>query len=360
MSHNMQGVEKVREYFFSRPSTLKFTSLSEDVDELFKSTSTGFRELLATIIYAKHLDPSYSPRADFYVSRPRSLYEKGIKPVFDERGIPCGQSGPLNVAKATPALNEQWASQRRPKSTATALLRIVDWLLEQPQSTLIEFSLHLGSRFDELADLASSSRIRLPKQDSSTTIAFALYELMEKFPLSGAVPQTVCGLLLEAEILDHPSMTVQGTRGSVFASNKTSKKLGDLTLHHLKAVERVYEITVKPFGEQRVREAAQSIKAYFGGEPPEGFSVKVLCMSGHTPPDIKNFESNYFFGELYFGGVTFEFIDIREWVAGRVAEFSVVQRSYFVRELTDFLNGVRIPEAARKTWQSSMSPDRGP
>jgi hypothetical protein len=317
----------------------------------------GFRELLATIVFAKWLDPTYSARSDLYSCNPRPLYERYLKPVFDERGIPSGQSGPLNIAKATPALNEQWASQRRGAGVAKALLRVSDWLASQPDDIVILFAGEVGARFDKLAHEAKSTRITLTPNTSSVTLSKACAKLIAQYPLSGAIPQTVCGLILETEFLASDLVFVEGTRDSASTTNRTAKKVGDLTISNSEGVlERVYEVTVKPFSTQRVREAVQSVRAYFEpGDIPENFVVLVLCRPEDIPDNVERTERSSILGELEIGGVIFEFIDIYEWISTKLVEFSINHRQYFFDEIVEYLNGVRIPAEVRSAWAKFLS-----
>lgn len=352
----VRGESVVRQLFFSKSSPLIFPEVEVELKEIFECNTMGFREMLATIVYAKFLDLSYSPRADLYACNPRSLYEKGIKPVLDERGIPCGQSGPLNIAKATSSLNEQWAAQRRPENVAKSLLKVVDWLVTLSDQELQDFAGCMGVSFDLLASRALETQISLSKEDSPHIISTALWKLIREHPLGGTIPQASCGLILEAEHLNSSEFEVEGARDSVSTTNKTSKKPGDLTVRRGNEFVRVYEVTVKKFSEQRVREAAQSLGSFFkDGGFPKGFSVLVVC----RPEDIPNLSrpsgSNYFLGELANNGINFLFFDIFQWTQGKIAEFSKPQRDYFLHEFTLFLNGVRIPAAVRDAWSEALA-----
>lgn len=352
----VRGESVVRQLFFSKPSEIAFPEVEVELKEIFECNTMGFREMLATIVYAKFLDPNYSPRGDLYSCNPRSLYEQGIKPVLDERGIPCGQSGPLNIAKATSSLNEQWAAQRRPENVAKSLLKVVDWAVTLSDQRLQDFAVRIGVSFDLLASHALETQISLSKEDSPFIISTALWKLIKEHPLGGTIPQAACGLILEAEHLNSAGFEVEGARDSVSTTNKTSKKPGDLIVRRGHEFVRVYEVTVKKFNEQRVREAAQSLSSYFKeGGFPEGFSVLVVCRPEDIPNLSRPSDSNYFLGELEHNGINFLFFDIYQWTQGKIAEFSKPQRDYFLHEFTSILNGVRIPAAVRDSWSKALA-----
>lgn len=355
LAPRVRGEAVVRRLFFSSPDISNFPEVEFELREVFECSTMGFREMLATIIYARFLDSNYSPRGDLYRCNPRSLYEQGIKPVLDERGIPCGQSGPLNVAKATSSLNEQWAAQRRPEHVAKSLLKVVDWLVGLPDERLQEFAGRVGQLFDQLARTALETQIPMSREDSPVVISSALATLIKTYPLGGTIPQAVCGLALEAEFIFTPGFTVDGARDSVSTTNKTSKKPGDLAVQNGDEFVRIYEVTVKKFNDQRVREAVQSLAAFFGDKGfPLGLSVQVICRPEDVPDVSSSSGNSYFLGELAANGVNFVFFDIFQWTTGKIAEFSKAQRDYFQRELTEFLNGVRIPAAVRASWSESL------
>lgn len=344
-------------FFTDRQQATNLSPLTDDLDLVFNANATGFRELLATILYGKYLNPEYSPRADLYECNPRSLYEKGIKPLFDKRGIPSGQSGPLNVAKATSSLNEQWAAQRRPADVADAVVRLGDWINTQTESEILALGEELGKRFDRLAKIAVETQISLTADTSSITLVNACTNLITKHPLKGIIPQAICGIALETEFLASELFYVDGTRDSASTTNKTSKKVGDLTVNTFgNELVRVYEVTVKEFSDQRVREAVQSVEAFYApGKIPENFVDIVLCRPEDLPEVAKESRSKSLLGEHEQGGVIFEFIDLFEWLATKIAEFSINQRRYFFETIQEFLNGVRIPAEVRASWADYLN-----
>lgn len=87
------------------------TTYGSSLDKLFDTTVWGFREILLVVVVAMNLDASYRASSALYSCNPRSLYEGPIKNFLRKNGIPHRKSGPLNIAKATPGLNESWAAQ---------------------------------------------------------------------------------------------------------------------------------------------------------------------------------------------------------------------------------------------------------
>lgn len=75
------------------------------------TTIWGFREILLVICVARIMDSSFSASTNFYACNPRALFEGPIRNALSRVGIPHRKSGPLNIAKATVGINQQWAGQ---------------------------------------------------------------------------------------------------------------------------------------------------------------------------------------------------------------------------------------------------------
>ena len=359
MTNRERGPATVKQLFFSSNSSKPLPSaISKHLDDLFSSSVMGFREVLATIVFGKYLDRGYSARNDLYGCKPRPLYEKGLKPIFDERGVPSGQSGPLNITKGISQLNEQWAAGRRKKDqgAANALLGIVDWLEGTPESELIDLANEIGLRFDLLATTVVLTQVSHDPNTSAVSLTNACIDLLENHVSGGAIPQALCGLALESTFANRGGYKVDGARDSASTTNKTSKKVGDLSVWHDALLLDTFEVTVKKFDSKRVSEAVQSIRAYF--EPnsvPEDFTVKVLCRVQDVPEEMSRADSSALLGELQAEEVLFEFISIKDWLALQIAAFDIARRIAFFESVQQFLNGGRVPVEARQTWSRYFS-----
>ncbi|WP_156745298.1 hypothetical protein [Mycobacterium sp. 1165178.9] len=348
--------ESFEELFFHANVTYEVPMRVEvDLNVVFASRATGFRELLTTVVFARLIDYQYDPTVELYECHPRPLYEQIIRPVLRERGVPCGQSGPLNVAKAAKSLNEQWAAQRRPPQVAQAMLRLIEEALTMRPAGLGAFARELGVRFDALALEVVLTKAYLPPVDSSAELARVARHLIDRHPLGGATPQLLVGVALEAEFLPIGGACVEGARDSVSTTNLTSGKVGDVAVTIDGALARVYEVTIKPFTPQRIDECVQSIDGYFSHKLPEDMVVIVLCRQGDVPADCKPTSDPLFLGELIRGGIVFEFVNIYGWLAGKLAELPLTGRRYFFEQVQDYLNGSRVPKEVRQSWINSFS-----
>ena len=98
------------------------------VSPLINQKALGFREIVLTVIIARLYGIKFDPTTDFYKCNPRAVYEHGIRYVLEKLQIPCGKSGPLNVAKNQNALNQEWARGRRPEAAAQAAVAFMNTL----------------------------------------------------------------------------------------------------------------------------------------------------------------------------------------------------------------------------------------
>src|SRR5207302_1660293 len=98
----------------------------------------------------------------FYACNPRALYEGPMRNLLTEFGIPRGQSGPLNIAKATQMINEQWAAQRRGREIAESVVHLVSAIESMSTSDLYNFAIALHIKFLTQAQLIASLRIDVP------------------------------------------------------------------------------------------------------------------------------------------------------------------------------------------------------
>ena len=355
MAKPIRSTETVTQLFFPKgnPRTLPESVVSH-LNILFTVRSMGFREVLATVIYGMYLDPNYSALSNYYACNPRSLYEQGIKPVLDSRGVPAGQSGPLNVTKSVSVLNAQWAEGRRAsdKVAALGLISILEWLELQTDSGWLQYlGLEIGRKFDSLAQIVAATQVTATPTASAVKLADACAELIQRHVWGGTIPQALCGIALENQFSKDDSTKVDGARDSASTTNKTSKKVGDLTVIDENGVLETYEVTVKKFDHQRISEAVQSIRAFFAPAiVPEHFTVKVLCRPEDAPRDLVASSTKILLGELHSSEVMFEFVNIYDWLAMVISNMDFVQRLNFFDDVQEFLNGPRVPPEIRNCW----------
>ncbi|MFT4298105.1 MAG: hypothetical protein QM597_00485 [Aeromicrobium sp.] len=173
------------------------------------------------------------------------------------------------------------------------------------------------------------------------------------------IPQAICGIAVETEFLNREGYVVSGARDSASTTNRTSNKVGDVSVEHAaEGLMRVYEITVKEFGIQRINEAVQSLGMFFEKGIPTGMIVHVLCRPDDIPAEAERSLQNPVIAELEREGVLFQFIDLHAWLAVKIAEFDLNQRAHFFTEVQKFLNtgkNGRIPGTERQAWAAGFT-----
>ncbi|MBH2883545.1 hypothetical protein [Serratia ureilytica] len=325
-------------------SLKNYEKINKTLTELINVKAMGFRGVVATALTGKYLDPSFDPLNNFYSCNPRSIFENGIYYAFEELNIPCGKSDPLNVAKNTYILNDDWAKGKRPQSAAMAavnFLRIIESEKnDETKSKLINFFFFKLMSF---AKECGAIEIILPEghELSNQVIANRLKKFTLKYPESGTIPQIVISLLLE-EIHAESAIKVCGGKESVFGTNTTSKKPADIWLEKNKEILSLYEVTVKRVDFKRLDDCLQSLNVL-------GLAGKTIHFICRTPEDISTL-AGLQDGSLVHKGKTFNFIDICSFIEVSLSMITSEQADNIVRMLHNFIKKVQRPVETKNGW----------
>ena len=301
------------------------------------ASARSFREVLLTICAATVRDPSYRATLEFYACNPRPLYEDGIRPVLEGLGIPCTQSGPLNIAKATVAIDSSWAAQRRPQWAAEDTLVVLSYL-EGNVSKADEVAV-------ELCRLLSAEAIDIDQMKSAVEgperldhLGDLCVRLIREATDGGNTAQRVCGYLLE-ESLVTSNLSVSGVTDSASTTNATSKKPGDLAVEDEEGkILRTFEVTTKGFTVQRISECSQSLRAFEAESGQTLPTVSVICERTNVPEIARKIDSGGFLGLVADGSINYEFVDIEAWIYQMLFNLADVQRLRFFVQLQNYVN----------------------
>ncbi len=330
------------------------SAIKKDIELVFKSAKRSFREVLFTVVVARILDEDFKSTKDLYACKPRPVYEQGIKPILDSSGVPCTQSGPLNVAKATTAITAEWAEMKIPIEIGKATYRIaahVDSLKIVDLEIVASF---MGELFMEDAVHVAS----LVTENDPLSDPHILQEISRKMIIealdAGNTPHRVVGTLLELhKEISSSNTTVDGTEDSAATTNLTSKKLGDLTVFkETGEVISIYEVTLKEFTEQRIEECSKSLIGNLGAEAAGNSEVIVLCRQEDMPSiAIASEEPGLILGGLTDKlGVKYNFIDIFQWINIRILELNKTFRVEYFRRVEAYVNRVKTPLKVKSKW----------
>lgn len=354
--------KRVKEYVSSRLAAAASTSLGqkelaglvreqEILDRLIPVGVAGFRGVVLTGMAGMHIDSRYSPTKDFYACNPRSIFEKGIYQALVEARVPCGKSDPLNVAKNQSTIDLAWASGRRPESAARAAVEYLT-LLESSKGTaryvLLERLFFQRLRDFGVAHAATHVAHTYATDEAPIEFAKRLGRFAVECPEGGTIPQFLVGLLLEV-LRTNSNLQVGGVRESVYGTNTTSKKAGDLweTSKDSGALETIYEITVKPVDEKRLDDCVESLVAL-------GLQLLPVTFICRIPNDVEGLvmEGN----SLNHGGVNFQFLDIQDFIQTTYCLLTADQRAAYFEQLQTFIGDVNRKSSTRQYWSERFAP----
>lgn len=327
-------------------------SLSKDIEVLFNTQHWGLREIVFVVCMARLLDMNFKASEDFYACNPRPLFEESIKPELDKRGIPSRKSGPLNMAKGAKRIDEQWASGRK-KSRAIAdrVVLITKKIERMSIDELENFTKLLMVRFLKEATIVEQLNVELAPNAEQSFLYKICELLINKAPDCGNTPQRIVGYLLESYHEDlQTGVTVSGHTDSASTTSTTSKKLGDITEQKVTGcIALAYEVTVKKFGPQRVREAYESARAHNAGDSSQPYEMLVICRRQDLHSDVKPV-SNLYLGKLEYQDMVFHFIDIYEWMMAQLLRLSISARLSFFAKLQEYVFDKNTSSEVKYAW----------
>lgn len=328
--------------------------LLQKIMQVCSTTAWGYREILLVICIARLLDSSYSPTTSLYACNPRALYEGPIREMLYEAEIPHRKSGPLNIAKATKGIDRAWVAQRRPKDIAEATVDLAEWMENAGTESLRNFGAALLAQLLNEATRVAEYNIAVQEEADVAHLEHLCWQLINEVPDAGNTPQRIIGLLLVAYHEQiHSSVIVEGYADRASTTSTTSKKPGDIMEKDKSGnIIMVYEITVKPFDEQRTSDSADAILEYSkatGANIPEIF---VLCRNSDIHPKATRNEGNSMhLATLLFRGLTYQFLDIYQWLTAALSRLTPQSRIQFYMDLNDYIADVNTSEEVKSFWK---------
>ncbi len=322
-----------------------------DVAAIVSCGSRGFREILLTVIVGRLLDPRYKTTS-LYDCNPRALYEGPIREVLDEHRIPRGKSGPLNIAKATKALDSAWAAQRRPQAIALRVVRVAEAIDSMSARQLTALGAVLAKLLLVEARRADDLAVDLDPTADPFRLADMMATMIIDVPDSGNTPQRIIGLLLDArERAKGSPAQVLGLNDGASVTSTTAKKLGDLALGLPDGTLMApMEVTVKPFGEARAMEAAESAHEYAEAAGVPVFEILVVCRPEDVHPNADGQASSALMGSYEKDGITFYFLNIFDWILSQLLEMPASARSEFHSKVNHYIANPNTRKPVKVAW----------
>lgn len=175
--------------------------------------------------------------------------------------------------------------------------------------------------------------------------------LINSVPDGGNTPQRIVGYLLESYHEElQTGLIVSGHTDQASTTSTTSKKLGDITESQIGGlVVSAYEVTVKSFGVQRVREAYEAAHAYLTELQSPHREIVVICRKKDVHPEVQPI-SNTYLGRLEYQDITFYFVDIYEWIMAQLLRMTADARANFFTKLQIYIADKNTSARVKTAW----------
>ena len=326
------------------------------LDTLFTTTTWGYREILLVVIVGIHLNDKYEASTDFYECSPRAIFEGPIKKFLISKGIPHRKSGPLNIAKATQALDSNWASRRGESDIANNVVKLVQYL-EKDDNDITEKSSKIGVSLirrllNEKEEINKLSVNISPSEDPVLLYNFC-YELITKSPDEGNTPQKIAFFLLESfhKSLDS-GIKVTGGEDRASVTSTTSKKPGDVNEEFENGnIYKVYEITVKPFDLPRIIDSYDTIRLYNENNSQHIHEIIVICREEDSVDDLNKSDLKGYMGSYEHNDLIYYYWNIWEWIANLLQRMDSGGRMNFYSSLNDYINDFNTSASVKLLWK---------
>ena len=332
-------------------------NIARSLQAVVSSKSRGLRELLLIVVVARLMDPSFRASRDYAACKPRGLYP-GIREALAAAGIPHGKDGALNVAKGNPPIDRQWAGARDDQVGADEVVRLVGALEGMNAEEVWE----LGSQLSQLllleATRVAGMVVAISPSEDPDWLARACKDLIMRAPDRGNTPQTIAGMLLEAKAQAlGATVRIDGIGDSACVTTSTSNKLGDLCV--LDSDDKpllAYEVTIKPFGSERVTDCTAAIHDYSIANETRVTEMTVLCRPEDLHPDAHEIDdSSAYLGTVDDQDVRYRFVDLFEWIRLELLALPPSARTRFHSALSDYVNHANTVELVKVEWASINS-----
>ena len=336
---------------------LNESDYKDSLDKLFSTSAWGFREILLVVIVARKYNPQFKASTNLYDCNPRAIYEGPIKEFLIKNNIPHRKSGPLNVAKATVGLNEEWAAQRRPSEVAKEVVRLVNYIEDENtqdvENRVDNVGVSLFRRLiSQLHDIKMLSITVNPKADPNYLYNLC-YKLITETPDSGNTPQKIAAYLLNNyHLFLHTGIVVTGEEDRASVTSTTSKKPGDINEENPEGVVRkVYEITVKHFDLSRIRDSYDCVSIYNNTKNLDIHEVIVICRKEDCPSDMISSGLHGYLGYYKYNDLVYYYWDIFEWIANTLQRMTDDGRVGFYLDLNSYIDDINTSISVKKLWK---------
>jgi hypothetical protein len=333
-------------------------SLIQDINLVFSSEKKSFREVIFTIILARIIDRNFKSTIDLYSCNPRSIYEQGIKPILEINDIPCTQSGPLNITKATKSINYDWAEMKSPRELGMATFRIAQVVDSLGLKDLKNVAEYMGFLLKKDAEFVESLVVKKDPVSDAFNIVNISNKLISEAIDSGNTAQRVVGILLNInKKMFKQEVNIFGAEDSASTTNLTSKKIGDISIYSNNSLYfSIYEITLKQFSDQRISECSKSIISTLGIKGSLGVEVTVLCRISDVPENFIINKNSLLIGQYVDKyGIVYNFVNIFEWISSKILDLNNEYRAEYFNNIQDYVNMKNTSIKVKSKWKELVT-----
>lgn len=329
------------------------TPCEEKLERIVAAKEPSYREVLLCIVAHMLIDPELEASKNWYAFHPRGIYDKGpVKRFLMEHGIPHTKSGPLNITKAA-NIKSAWAERRDSSDIANCVIDVVSYLeshnsiseIQEIGVSLIKKLLREAKRIQELS-------VEVKPSTDPDYISDLCIKLIDNVPDSGNTPQQIASKLLKYYHLSmHSEIRVTGGDDRASVTSTTSNKPGDVNEEWCNRILKVYEITVKPFDEERIIDSYDCIEKFNQHSEQQIREVIVICRPKDCPNQIRTSGLSLYLGSIDHQNVRYYFWNIYEWVASMLQKMPDEGKEFFLRSLNCYINDANTSEAVKIEWR---------
>lgn len=175
---------------------------------------------------------------------------------------------------------------------------------------------------------------------------------IDNVPDSGNTPQQIASKLLKYYHLSmHSEIRVTGGDDRASVTSTTSNKPGDVNEEWCNRILKVYEITVKPFDEERIIDSYDCIEKFNQHSEQQIREVIVICRPKDCPNQIRTSGLSLYLGSIDHQNVRYYFWNIYEWVVSMLQKMPDEGKEFFLRSLNCYINDANTSEAVKIEWR---------
>jgi len=315
-------------------------------DQLMRSATQAYREVLIGCCLARVLDPSidvhlpYANQGDLAYNG-RSLDELVVNPFLQGHEIPASRGPFLSVFRRSVAFAPTTRSGVRDKVGFDALLKFIDALGEARVEAAREYLRHLLGAFIQLRDASNVDLLHVQR------LSLEQYEKLMgqllQVPSGGRFPMLLTVAMFrtirEAFGLDW-EIEWQG----INVADRASDVGGDITVHSGKHIILSVEVTERPIDRARV-------EATFNNKILKHNLVDYLFFYASIAPTD---EARVLVRRYFNQGHDINFLPLEEWLIHSLATIGGRYRPEFTGQVIGLLRNRDVPTGLKLAWNAKV------